>query len=138
MTCEQLDSRIYAVEQIASMDEAFGPHAKARRELIGLSQAAVALIMQVDYGIHWHQTVLSKIEAGQRIAKLKEAYALANIYAIHLDDLVLGSRLDHEVEKATERAVRQFANAIGVEADRRSGNLGEPGGEGRGKHPEEA
>lgn len=88
------------LDVVRSMHRTFGGYAKKRRELIGYSQADVALMMQVDYGLPWHQTVLSKVEAGQRDVRLKEAYALANIYGIALDDLVRGEGLGQNLADA--------------------------------------
>lgn len=80
---------------IRALDLEFGKHARARRELLDLSQDNVALLMATTYGIQWHQTVVAKIESGKRLIKLSEAYALADIYGIPLEDLAHGQNLDH-------------------------------------------
>lgn len=59
--------------------------------------------------IMWHQTVVAKVESGQRAVKLTEAYALASVLDMRLDDLTLGNDLpisyevvhglDHEGEE---------------------------------------
>jgi transcriptional regulator with XRE-family HTH domain len=40
-----------------------------------------------DYGYTWHQTVISKIETGQRALRLNEAVDLAAMYNVNLADL---------------------------------------------------
>lgn len=60
--------------------------------MLGLSQADVSLVL-LGHGIDWHQTTVAKVEKGERQVKLDEAYALADVYAIPLDDLVEGRGL---------------------------------------------
>ncbi|QNK52348.1 helix-turn-helix transcriptional regulator [Dermacoccus sp. PAMC28757] len=73
---------------VASMPATFARNVRRRREAIGVSQGMVAKIM-FSYGFRsWRQTTLAKVEAGERAVKLDEAFALAEIYAISLDDLL--------------------------------------------------
>ncbi len=73
--------------KIERVPRAFAKNARHRRVVLGLSQAHVALMMEV-YGIRWHQTVLAKVESGDREVKIQEAYALAALYGMALDDLI--------------------------------------------------
>lgn len=59
-----------------------------------MSQQAVASIMKNDFDIPWHQTVVAKVEAGERQVKLNEALALSHLYAMALEDLLTGSDLE--------------------------------------------
>lgn len=85
----------YSNAFIRSLDASFGKHARQRREFLDYSQGHVAMLLQTTYGIRWHQTVVAKIESGERLIKLAEAYALADIYGIPLEDLAHGNNLDH-------------------------------------------
>jgi len=54
-------------------------------------------MMQTTYGIKWHQTVVAKIEDGTRKIKLMEAYALADMYGIPLEELSAGNNLEGKI-----------------------------------------
>lgn len=79
---------------MAKIGDRFAERARARRQLLGMSQADVARKMRETYGFSWHQTVLAKIEGGQRTVRLDEAFALCRLYGIELDDLLRGRNLD--------------------------------------------
>ena len=85
----------YSNDFIRALDADFGKHARKRREFLELPQNIVALQMQTMYAINWHQTVVAKIESGERLVKLAEAYALADMYGLPLEDLAHGQNLDH-------------------------------------------
>ena len=55
------------------------------------------MMMQTTYGITWHQTAVAKIEDGSRKVKLMEAYALADMYGIPLDELAAGRNLEGKI-----------------------------------------
>lgn len=59
-----------------------------------LSQKMVAQLMKWFFGPRWHQTIVAKIENGQRAVRLDEALALCQIYGMDLDDLLAGRNLD--------------------------------------------
>ena len=61
------------------------------------------MMMQTTYGITWHQTAVAKIEDGSRKVKLMEAYALADMYGIPLDELAAGRNLEVDRKKASRR-----------------------------------
>jgi transcriptional regulator with XRE-family HTH domain len=98
VTDEQGFKGLWRYEKAALVIEAiptvFAQHARQRREALGLSQAEVVSKLFLLFGIEWHQTALAKVEARQREVKLQEAYALASLYGIELDDLVLGRGLN--------------------------------------------
>lgn len=109
----------------------FGRHARTRREFLGLSQQGVARLVNDDFGIPWHQTVVAKIEAGQRQVKLNEALALSLVYGTSLDNLVAGKALETTGTLVTRDLSKNDALVAEVQAaqERRRGN---------GIHPEEA
>ncbi|WP_208739630.1 helix-turn-helix domain-containing protein [Arthrobacter agilis] len=82
---------IYLVQSVSD----FGFYARQRREFLNLSQQAVASFMKDQFAIPWHQTVVAKVESGDRQVKLTEALALAFIYGMTLDDLVMGLDLEN-------------------------------------------
>lgn len=71
----------------------FGKFARTRRKFLGLSQQRVAAAIQDNFDIPWHQTVVAKIESGERQIKLHEALALSRLYAISLEELMTGWNL---------------------------------------------
>jgi hypothetical protein len=85
----------YGDDFVRTLDENFGPHARQRRIFLQYSQDVVATLLVTTYGIKWHQTVVAKVESGVRQVKLAEAYALAEIYGLPLEDLAYGKNLDH-------------------------------------------
>lgn len=89
MTSESQGARI-----VREVGEHFADNARERRQHMKMSQAAIARIMKVVYGLDWHQTVLAKIESRERAVKLPEAYALARVYELPLQDLIDGVDLD--------------------------------------------
>lgn len=60
--------------------------------------------MTAMYGFKWHQTVVAKVESGQRMIKLSEAYALADLYGVPLENLAHGTDLQH-VEQRPKNAM---------------------------------
>ena len=138
MTEEWLEEPGYGRELIETFDQTFGQHARRRRELIGHAQSDIANMMNAAFGIKWHQTVISKIESGERAIKLREALALATMYWIPIEDLATGARLDRELEKArTARPGHPMAviNLLQLNKLLKSqGSVGEVNGE----HSEEA
>jgi len=94
---------------VASIPATFARNVRRRREAIGVPQGVVAGIM-FSYGFRtWRQTTLAKVEAGERAVKLDEAFALAEIYAISLDDLLRDcgvERVDGNIAKDVSRRYR--------------------------------
>lgn len=74
----------------------FGHWVRLRREFLNLSQHSVAAFMKSYFRIPWHQTVVAKIESGERKVKLNEALALAYIYGLTLDDLAGGFKIEDD------------------------------------------
>lgn len=83
---------------VASIDLKIGEHIKTRRKNLGLNQTTVVVQMDTAYGFKWLQSHLSKVEAGDRLLKLSEAFALAGILNIDLFDLARGESLDKNTE----------------------------------------
>jgi len=86
----RIDINWFAPLAVEGVGELFGHHARQRREFLNLSQQSVADYMKDFFKIPWHQTVVAKIESGERRVKLNEAMALAYIYGLPLDNLAGG------------------------------------------------
>ena len=83
-------SRPYGREFVEEVGPNFARHLRTRRVAMGMSQRHVVLFLEVEHGIVWHQTVVAKIEAGQRQVKLTEAFALADVLGLPLEQLIRG------------------------------------------------
>lgn len=81
-------------EWFERLGPSFARHARARRLNMRLSQERVADSVRGVFGPKWHQTIVAKIENGQRAVRLDEALAMCRIYGIELDDLLHGRNLD--------------------------------------------
>lgn len=84
----------YPPDFVRDLDRAFGDNVRERRLHLGLNQAHVVAMLGAFYRIDWNQTVLSKVELGTRMAKTPEAFALAEILGMTLEDLAFGRGLD--------------------------------------------
>jgi transcriptional regulator with XRE-family HTH domain len=73
---------------VAETDQRFAERVRQVREAKGLSQAHAAMKMAALHGYQWHQTVWSKIEAGERRVRLSEAVAMASALNVDLADLL--------------------------------------------------
>lgn len=89
-----MTNELTGADWVQSIDERLAEHSRIRRKYLGFSQATIAKIMKLKYGVEWHQTVLAKIENRERAVKLSEAFALARVYQIPLNDLIEGEGLD--------------------------------------------
>ena len=84
-------------------DKEIGQRMRAARMRVGMSQQHIALAMTMVHDDdpsnarreaggenrwRWHQTVVGKVESGERALKLTEAVAVADIIGIPLADLV--------------------------------------------------
>jgi len=58
------------------------------------------------FGYHWHQSVIAKIETGQRPIRLNEATDLATLYGVALADL-LNLTADADNGREVERRIRE-------------------------------
>jgi transcriptional regulator with XRE-family HTH domain len=96
-------------------DKVFGQRARLFREAAGLSQRLVAEQMTAA-GYGWHQSTCAKTEAGDRVASVGEATALALILGVHLP-VLLAEQLggDYELYRtqrdAAERDERRLTAA---------------------------
>lgn len=62
------------------MNEIFGKYVADSRRRNFLSQRALADRMNDQFGHNWHQTVVSKIEAGERELTATELFHLTTIF----------------------------------------------------------
>ncbi|HEY0889665.1 MAG TPA: helix-turn-helix transcriptional regulator [Nocardioides sp.] len=70
-----------------SVDQLFAIRVRLRREELGLSQSEVGRRM-ADRGFPFHQTTVKRLEAGERVTRLGEAKALAEILRVSLSMLI--------------------------------------------------
>lgn len=84
----------YERDLVRKMPGQLARNIRKRRLLLGQSQFSVTHHLSQVYGFKWHQTVIAKIESGERAVKVDEAYALCKFFGIDLDDLVRGRNLD--------------------------------------------
>lgn len=82
---------------VADLGGRFAKNLRVRRERMRQSQADVAEGMRNCYGFKWHQTMVAKVENGDRAVRLDEAFALSRLLGIELDDMIRGERMG-EVE----------------------------------------
>jgi|SRR5699024_1763252 len=101
---DSLEWVIISPFDIGSVQQAedFGEYARERREFLGMSQNFVAMTMKDVFDIPWHQTVVAKIESGQRQIKLAEALALSLIYGMSLENLMTSFHLEDETSLRTK------------------------------------
>jgi transcriptional regulator with XRE-family HTH domain len=88
-------------------DKVFGRRARMFREAAGMSQRLVAEQMTAA-GFGWHQSTCAKTEAGDRVASVGEATALALILGVQLPVLLtepLGG--DYELYRAQRDAAER-------------------------------
>lgn len=70
-------------------NDRFGRRLKAERERRGWTQAELAqLITDQDIGIGMHWTTIAKIERGDRLVKIDEAMAIADLFDESVDELL--------------------------------------------------
>lgn len=84
----------YERELVATLGARFAQNLRARRVAMHQSQLEVAEGMRNYYGFQWHQTMVAKVESGQRAVKLDEAFGLSRLLGIDLPDLIRGERMD--------------------------------------------
>lgn len=92
----------------------FGQRIRALRIDSGRSQQDVAEYMN-SLGFSWRQSTVAKTEAAERPIRVNEAYALAGMFGVNLDDLV---RPDlHPLTARLQKEASQLAQAEQALAD---------------------
>lgn len=71
----------------------FGQAVKNAREARGMSQSVLLRLLERRGGEGFHQTTLSRIESGERAARIGEAVLLAAALQVPLEDLLSGKYL---------------------------------------------
>lgn len=61
---------------------------KAERARRDMPQQHVITVLAFQHGIRWHQSTVTKVEAGERPVRLAEALAVASILHVSLEDLL--------------------------------------------------
>jgi transcriptional regulator with XRE-family HTH domain len=116
------------------VERAVGRNLRALRNARGWPLRETAERMKA-FGYTWHQTVVAKIETGDRPLRLGEAIDLASLYGANLGDLfgelhpditLTGAELDARIEIARARAGEAGARYAAVQsaadsADRAAG-----------------
>jgi transcriptional regulator with XRE-family HTH domain len=83
----------YPPDFVRDLDQSFGRHVRQRRLNMGFHQSHVVTQLSFGYRIRWNQSHLSKVESGARLVKIAEAFALAEILSMTVEDLAFGRGL---------------------------------------------
>ena len=78
----------YSRPWVHEADARFAQRVKAERERRRISQTQLVTALAAKNGIRWHQSTMTKVEAGERPVRLMEALALASVLGMPLDDLL--------------------------------------------------
>lgn len=81
------------------MDGRFGERLRAERQARDMSQSHVLLVLEASHGIKWHQSTMTKVEAGTRPVRLFEALALASVLHVDLADLLDDPQSQHSADR---------------------------------------
>lgn len=73
--------------QEPSPEDEFAARVRQAREARHLSQAQLAELLRVHHGIRLDPTAITRLERGNRLIRLNEAVALADVLSIRLFDL---------------------------------------------------
>ncbi|MBA2768637.1 MAG: helix-turn-helix transcriptional regulator [Sporichthyaceae bacterium] len=76
------------MDDIATLDETVGARIRDLRIRQGLPQGHLSTVMRVSYDFGWHQSTLTRVEAGERPLRLSEAVAVAEILGTDVADLL--------------------------------------------------
>lgn len=89
---------------LPNFDKDFGERLKAARTSRGASQVDLLKTLHDDYGLDWAPSIMTKLEKGDRPARLSEAVALAHALHTTVDDLMFGSdyRRANDILKAND------------------------------------
>lgn len=68
-------------------DKEIGERMRAARERTTMPQQHISNVMTMTRGHRWHQTVVAKVENGDRALKLTEAVEVADILGVPLSEL---------------------------------------------------
>jgi len=96
--------------QFVEVSRWFGVNLKLVRERLDESQTGLARKM-ADLGFPFHQTTISRIEAGERPVQLGEALALAEIVGIAVGDMIQRPS-DVRLARLLTQATRRVADAL--------------------------
>ena len=78
----------YRREWVRDADARFAQRVKAERERRRISQTQIVTALAADHGVRWHQSTMTKVEAGERPVRLMEALAVASVLGVPLEDLL--------------------------------------------------
>lgn len=87
---------------VGPLGQVFAKEIRRRRELRGLSQTDLALLLRERYGLKFHQATIDRVEKRTRPCRLDEVYAIAEVLGSSVDDML-------DSWSTTERAWRQLA-----------------------------
>lgn len=103
-------------------DKEIGERMRAARERTHTPQHHISTVMTVSYRIKWHQTVVTKVENGERALKLTEAVAVAKILRIPLSELT-GEEPSTKPEQASSLQIYEL-NRVQEQITKRLHELG--------------
>jgi transcriptional regulator with XRE-family HTH domain len=78
----------YSREWLAAVDQRFGQRMHEERQARGISQQQLVTSLATLHDVRWHQSTVTKAEAGTRPVRLFEALAIAATLGVSLDDLL--------------------------------------------------
>lgn len=115
------------VSQGSELERRVGRNFRALREARQWPLREVAERMKA-FGYSWHQTVVAKIETGQRPLRLSEAADLAALYEVSLDRLLVDPAVTAGHAEEIEKQIQQTEEQLAAAAAQRQevwGKLGE-------------
>lgn len=89
-------------------DREIGQRVRAARERTTMPQQHIANVMTMTRGHRWHQTVLAKVESGERALKLSEAVEVADILGVPLCQLTGEQPATDPASAKGARAIREL------------------------------
>jgi transcriptional regulator with XRE-family HTH domain len=85
-----------------SVEERFGAEVAQRRQVMGLSQKALADRLS-DYGLRVDASAISRVETGTRALRISEALVIAQALGFSLEDVADALPPQHDFEQRRER-----------------------------------
>lgn len=85
-----------------SVEERFGAEVAERRQVMGLSQKALADRL-AEYGLKVDASAISRVETGTRALRISEAIVIAQVLGFSLEDVADPLPPQHEFEQRRER-----------------------------------
>lgn len=105
-------------DQPGPPEQVFARRVRQIRESLGVTQAALALAMEVKLGVKVDPTAITKIEAGSRAIRLNEAQAIADALDQTVDEVLRPALPPEEQVRQAEASIdRARWRAAAAEAE---------------------